>query len=94
MEGVRSPSPETKNSFLKNFFLDMLSNTSFDFISDMGVTDHRHYIDNIESKIENLCLRECSLKNRSFWKLVISLETCMNRESNFTIMLYRRLNLF
>ena len=32
-------------------------------------------IDNIESKIENHQLQECSLKNRSFWKLVISLET-------------------
>ena len=30
----------------------MLSNTSLYFISDMGVTDHRHY-DNIESKIES-----------------------------------------
>ena len=32
-------------------------------------------IDNIENKIENLRLQECSLKNRSFWKLVILLET-------------------
>ena len=32
-------------------------------------------IDNIENKIENLRLQECSLRNRSFWKLVISLET-------------------
>ena len=30
--------------------------------------------DNIENKIESLHLQECSLKNRSFWKLVISLE--------------------
>ena len=28
---------------LKNVFLNMLSNTFLDFISDMGVTDHRHY---------------------------------------------------
>ena len=28
---------------LKNIFLDMLSNTYLDFISDMEVTDHRHY---------------------------------------------------
>ena len=41
----------------------------------MGVTDHRHYVDNIESKIENRRLQEIFLKNRSFWKLVISLET-------------------
>ena len=32
-------------------------------------------IDNIESKIENHQLQEWSLKNRSFQKLVISLET-------------------
>ena len=31
-------------------------------------------IDNIENKIGNLHLQEFSLKNRSFWKLVISLE--------------------
>ena len=31
-------------------------------------------IDNIENKIESLHLQECSLKNRSPWKLVISLE--------------------
>ena len=29
-------------------------------------------IDNIESKIESLHVQECSLKNRSLWKLVIS----------------------
>ena len=34
-------------------------------------------IDEIEIKIEILRLQECSLKNRSFWKLVISLETYM-----------------
>ena len=43
MEGVRSPSPEIKDCYLKNIFPDMLSNTSLDFILDMGVTDHRHY---------------------------------------------------
>ena len=32
---------------------------------------------NIESKVENLCLQECSLKNKTFWKLLISLETYM-----------------
>ena len=32
-------------------------------------------INNIESKMENLRLQECSLKNRCFWRLVISLET-------------------
>ena len=31
-------------------------------------------IDNIEKKLENLCLQECSIKNRSLKKLVISLE--------------------
>ena len=49
----------------------MLSNRSFDFISDMEVTDHKYY-DDIENKIQNLQLQECSLKNRFFWKLVIS----------------------
>ena len=53
----------------------MLWNTSLDFISDTGVTDHRHYADNIESKLENRRLQKSFLKNRSFWKLVISLET-------------------
>ena len=36
-------------------------------------------IDNIENEIENLRLQECSLKNRSFWKLVISLEAYMKQ---------------
>ena len=31
-------------------------------------------IGNIENKIESFHLQECSLKNKSFWKLVISLE--------------------
>ena len=57
----------------------MLSNTSLDFISDMGVTDHRHYNDNIENKIENRGLQESFLKNWSFLKLVISLETYMKQ---------------
>ena len=38
MEGVRSLSP-----YLKNIFLNILSNTYLDFISVMEVTDHRHY---------------------------------------------------
>ena len=57
----------------------MFSTASLDFISDIGVTDHRHMIYNIESEIENLRLQECSLKSRSFWKLVISLETYMKQ---------------
>ena len=57
----------------------MLSNTSLNFISDMGVTDHRHYVNNIENKIENRRLQESFLKNWSFWKLVILLETCMKQ---------------
>ena len=42
----------------------------------MGVTDHRHYdLENkIENKVDSLHLQECSLKNRSSWKLVMSLE--------------------
>ena len=38
-------------------------------------------IDNIESKIENLRLHECSLKNASFGKLVISLEKLYEMET-------------
>ena len=30
-------------AILKIFFPDILSNTSLDFASDMGVTNHRHY---------------------------------------------------
>ena len=47
----------------------MLSKTSLDFISDMGVTDHRHYVNNIENKIENHRLQESFLKNWAFLKL-------------------------
>ena len=36
-------------------------------------------IDNIENEIENLRLQECFLKNRSFWKLFISLETYLKQ---------------
>ena len=43
MEGVRSPSPEIQDCYLKDIFPSILSNTSLDFISDMGVTDDRHY---------------------------------------------------
>ena len=51
-------------------------------------------IDNIENKKENLHLQECSLKNRSFWKVVISLEKrYMEQRLDFRIMLYQRLNL-
>ena len=32
-----------KIAIWKNIFPNMLSNTSPDFISDMEVTDHRHY---------------------------------------------------
>ena len=50
-------------------------------------------IDDIENKIENLRLYERSLRNRSFWKLVILLETYIHETettetSNFRIMLY------
>ena len=43
MEGVRSPSPEIQDYYLKNIFPNMSSDTSLDFISGMGLTDHRHY---------------------------------------------------
>ena len=74
MERVRLPSPEIQGCYLKNIFPSLLSKTFSDFISDMGVTDHRHMIDNKEKKLENLRLQECSLKIRSLWKLVILLE--------------------
>ena len=47
----------------------MLSNTFSDSILDMGVSDHRNYIENIENKIENVRLQECSLKNISFFNV-------------------------
>ena len=55
MEGVRSPSPKIYDYYLKNIFPNMLPKTFSDFISDMGVTDHRQHsmdtkIDNIENK--------------------------------------------
>ena len=68
MKGVKSRSPEIQDCYLKNIFPSMLLNTSLDFISDMGVTDHRHYDCNIENKKENLHLKECSLKIGPFGK--------------------------
>ena len=43
MAAVRSPSPEIQGWYLNNIFPNMLPNTFSDFISDMGVTVHRHY---------------------------------------------------
>ena len=43
MEEVRSLSREIWDWYLKSIFLNILSNTTLDFISDMGVTDHKHY---------------------------------------------------
>ena len=43
MEEARSLSPEIQDCYLKNIFPNVISNTSRDFISDMGVTDHKHY---------------------------------------------------
>ena len=43
MDGVRSPGSEIKNCYLKTLFPNMLSNTSSNFISDTGVTDHKYY---------------------------------------------------
>ena len=42
-EGIRSPSPEIQDYYLKNIFPSMFSNTYSDFISDMVVTDHTQY---------------------------------------------------
>ena len=49
MEGVRSVSPEIQDCYLKNFFPSMLSITSLDFISDIGVSVTGTMIDNIEN---------------------------------------------
>ena len=43
MEGARLPSTEREDCYLKNIFPNKLSNTFSEFISDMGITDHRHY---------------------------------------------------
>ena len=43
MEGVRMSGPEIMDCLFKNIFSNMLPNTSWDFISDMEVNDHRHY---------------------------------------------------
>ena len=43
MERVMLPSLEIKDRYLKSIFPNLLSNTFSDFISDTGVTDHRHY---------------------------------------------------
>ena len=43
MEEVRWPSPEILGCYLKNIFPNILSNTFLDFISDVGVTDHKEY---------------------------------------------------
>ena len=59
----------------------------------MGVSDHRHYdrylIDNIENKTENLRLQECSVKNRSFRKLVISLEISFFNVNTFLMSIFK-----
>ena len=43
MNGVRWPNPGIKAYYLKYIFPNMLSNTSLDFISGIGVTDYTHY---------------------------------------------------
>ena len=56
-QGIRSPSPEIYGCYLRDIFPNMLSNIFSDFISDKGVTVHRHcMIYNIENKIESLHL--------------------------------------
>ena len=78
----------------------MLSHISLDFISDMGVGITDTMINNIESKIENLWLQECSLyalvKVDYFARNIYETETVTSglyRDSNFRIVLYQRLNL-
>ena len=57
----------------KTFFL-ICSQTLLFIISDMRVTDHRHYDRLHRKQNRELRLQECFLKNRSFRKLVILLE--------------------
>ena len=57
----------------------MLSNNSLDFISDMGVTDHRHCDRQFREQKRESSSSGCSLKNSSFWKLFIYLETYMKQ---------------
>ena len=54
----------------KTFFL-ICSQTLLFIISDMRVTDHRHYDRLHRKQNRELRLQECFLKNRSFRKLVI-----------------------
>ena len=51
----------------KKRFPNMLSNISFHFILDMGVTAHDKIIDNIRNKKQNLHLQKYSLKNMPYW---------------------------
>ena len=72
MEGVRSPSAEIEDCYLKTIFPNMLPDKFLYFISDMGVTDPRYY-DQQYRKL-SLHLQEFSFKKTSPWKLVTSLE--------------------
>ena len=56
----------------KNIFPNLFSNIFKDVISYMVVIDTM--IDNIGNKLDNLRLQGCCLKNRPFWKWVISPE--------------------
>ena len=38
------PGPEIWDCYLKNIFPNLLSKIFSDFISDMGVTDHKHLV--------------------------------------------------
>ena len=72
MEGVRSPSAEIEDCYLKTIFPNMLPDKFLYFISDMGVADPRYY-DQQYRKL-SLHLQEFSFKKTSLWKLVTSLE--------------------
>ena len=71
MERVRSPSPEIYDWNLKNIFFNTLRCQTHLRI----LFDHRHYDQQYRKKVENIRLQGYFSKNRSFWKLVISLET-------------------
>ena len=65
MEEVRSSSPEKQDCHLKNVFRNMLSNTTLDFISDMDVTDYKHYDQSYSKKIKIPRLQVRSLTVRA-----------------------------
>ena len=78
MEKVRLPSRKIQDCYLKKHFTKYVVKHAFEF-------DFRYelilstMINDIENKIGSVRLHEYSVKNRSSWKLIISLQTYMKR---------------